>query len=95
MLVLELTTEPGDPVAIFTPGYPPFLESITRSHRRLVPIPLLQGVENWALDRERLTDAVSETSCRVLVLVNPHNPTGRVFTDRSWCGWRRLRSSTT
>ncbi|HEY6794680.1 MAG TPA: aminotransferase class I/II-fold pyridoxal phosphate-dependent enzyme, partial [Kineosporiaceae bacterium] len=79
-LVLHLATRPGDAVALHTPAYPPFLHSVTAAGRRLVPIPLQLRDGRWAFDAARLDALVAEAGVRVLILVNPHNPTGRVFT---------------
>lgn len=80
-LILHLATAPGDAVALHVPAYPPFLSSITASGRRLVPLPLHRDPTcGWALDPAATDDAVTRAGARVLILVNPHNPTGRVFT---------------
>ncbi|MCC4316861.1 aminotransferase class I/II-fold pyridoxal phosphate-dependent enzyme [Streptomyces malaysiensis subsp. malaysiensis] len=34
----------------------------------------------WCMDLAALDTAVAESACKALVLVNPHNPTGRVHT---------------
>jgi cysteine-S-conjugate beta-lyase len=78
--VLHVATAPGDAVAIHVPTYPPFTESLRVMGRRLVPIPLRDTDEGWTFDAERMAAAVAEHGVRALVLVNPHNPTGRVFT---------------
>ncbi|GAA4497082.1 aminotransferase class I/II-fold pyridoxal phosphate-dependent enzyme [Actinoallomurus oryzae] len=77
--VLHVATRPGDAVAMHTPTYPPFLETLTDMDRRLVPIPMVQGEDGWGFDAGRLAEDVARYGCRALVLVNPHNPTGRVF----------------
>ncbi|HTJ33277.1 MAG TPA: aminotransferase class I/II-fold pyridoxal phosphate-dependent enzyme [Dactylosporangium sp.] len=64
-VVVEHATRPGDGVAIHVPAYPPFLASIARAGRRIVPL---------REDGLGLDDGV-----RLMVLVNPQNPTGRVF----------------
>ncbi|UNO41625.1 PatB family C-S lyase [Streptomyces sp. MST-110588] len=79
-VVLHLATRPGDAVVLHTPAYPPFLKTVTDMGRRLVTVPVTDGGEGWAFDSERLAEAVARHDCRVLVLVNPHNPTGRVMT---------------
>ncbi|TQN32199.1 cystathionine beta-lyase [Haloactinospora alba] len=79
-VVLHLVTEPGDAVAVHTPNYPPFLGTVTRMERRLVPIPMLDTPSGWRFDPEHLAREAAATRCRTLLLVNPHNPTGRVFT---------------
>lgn len=79
-LSLHLASAPGDAVAIHTPSYPPFLSSIEAMGRRLVPLPMEDTPAGWRFDAARAEAAIAEARCRVLVLVNPHNPTGRVFT---------------
>lgn len=66
----------GDGVIVQTPAYPPFLRVVEGTGRRLMENPLaLNG--RYLLDFEGLRDAASRA--RVLLLCNPHNPTGRVF----------------
>ncbi|GGP06690.1 aminotransferase class I/II-fold pyridoxal phosphate-dependent enzyme [Nonomuraea glycinis] len=79
-VMIEHATRPGDAVAIHVPTYPPFLASILRSGRRVVPLPMRRRESGWDFDGEGLADRLRAQGCRMLVLVNPHNPTGRVFT---------------
>lgn len=79
-IVLSLTTRPGEAVAVHTPTYPPFLASIGKMERRLLPIPLRVSEGSWSSDLDRFEQEVRREGCRVLLLVNPHNPTGHVFT---------------
>jgi cystathionine beta-lyase len=78
--VLHVTTAPGDAVALHTPAYPPFLEAIERMGRRLVPIPMVADGTGWTFDPSPLA------GCKALILVNPQNPTGRVFTAEELSG---------
>jgi cystathionine beta-lyase len=79
-VMIEHSTRPGDGIALHVPTYPPFLATIERSGRRIVPIPLLDDGDKWGFDREGLTQRLSQENCKMLVLVNPQNPSGRVFT---------------
>ncbi|CAM3359159.1 aminotransferase class I/II-fold pyridoxal phosphate-dependent enzyme [Kibdelosporangium persicum] len=79
-LLLHLSTKPGDAVAVQTPNYPPFLATIDTMRRKRVNSPWLRTSEGWVPDIAGLADAVASHDCRVLVLVNPHNPTGRVLS---------------
>ncbi|MGW4843884.1 MalY/PatB family protein [Nocardia brasiliensis] len=81
-IVLQLTTRPGDAVAVHTPTYPPFLETLRVMGRRLVPIPMIETADGWSFDAERMAADVRESDCRALIMVNPNNPTGHVF-DRA------------
>jgi cysteine-S-conjugate beta-lyase len=79
-IVLFLTTKPGDAVAVHTPTYPPFLASLRKMGRRLLPIQLQEVDGSWTWDLDRLEHEVRSQKCRVLLLVNPQNPTGHVFS---------------
>jgi cystathionine beta-lyase len=80
-VVLQLATRPGDGVAVHVPTYPPFLASIASMGRRLVPIPMHRRSDAWGFDAAAMDAAVAAGGVRVLLLVNPQNPTGRVFTE--------------
>jgi cysteine-S-conjugate beta-lyase len=73
-----LQTQPGDGVVVFTPVYPPFLGTVSKSGRRIVECPL-DPAEGWRLDPERLS-AVVDRGTTAILLCNPHNPTGRAFS---------------
>ncbi|MFI9244797.1 MalY/PatB family protein [Streptomyces sp. NPDC053086] len=77
--VLNVATRPGDGVVVHTPTYPPFLETIDSMGRRLHPVPYAPDGDGWAFDTDRLDRELAEGSSRVLLLVNPHNPTGHVL----------------
>jgi cystathionine beta-lyase len=73
-----LHSTPGQGVIVQTPIYPPFLKAVESSGRRLVENPLVRGASRFEIDFDRLrSDVDAET--RLLLLCNPHNPTGRVF----------------
>ncbi|NNL84807.1 MAG: putative C-S lyase [Myxococcales bacterium] len=74
-------TEPGDGVLVQTPIYPPFLSAIRETGRRLVEAPLRDDGSGYRVDLDASRAACDEGT-KVLLLCNPHNPTGRVF-DRA------------
>lgn len=78
-LVVHLMTRPGDAIAFHTPAYPPFLGTSTGMARPLVPIRAGRTAEGWGFDLERFRHDLAATPVKVLVLCNPHNPTGRAF----------------
>lgn len=79
-VMIEHSTSPGDGIAIHVPTYPPFLATIERSNRRIIPLPMIDVGGTWGFDTQGLTDQLQQENCRMLVVVNPQNPTGRVFT---------------
>ncbi|MCK2217781.1 aminotransferase class I/II-fold pyridoxal phosphate-dependent enzyme [Actinomadura sp. ATCC 31491] len=74
-VLLNVWTRPGDGVALHTPAYHPFLGTLQVMERPLVPIQAEPDGDSW-----RFVLPGDLTGCRVLLLVNPHNPTGRVLT---------------
>ncbi|MGV9888122.1 MalY/PatB family protein [Streptomyces sp. NPDC003395] len=79
-LVLHLATSEGDAVAVQVPNYPPFLATLRTMNRRIVPVPMEDTDDGWGMDFAALDTAVKRFACKVLLLVNPHNPTGRALT---------------
>lgn len=77
-IVVHLGTEPGDGVIAHTPNYPPFLATIGSMGRRLISAPLRIDGATWTWDHAALESTAA--GARVLLLVNPQNPTGRSFT---------------
>ena len=75
-------------VAVLTPAYPPFLSAPPHNGAELLTIPLLAeqvadgvGEVRFDIDWAGLTDALARPSTRLLLLCNPHNPSGRVFSQ--------------
>ncbi|TDV41023.1 MalY/PatB family protein [Actinophytocola oryzae] len=79
-LVLEMCTDPGDGVAIHTPVFGPIGQLIQLLGRRLIPLPLNDTEQGWVFDADDCARRIAESGARALLLVNPHNPTGRAFT---------------
>ena len=69
----------GDGVLTMTPAYPPFLTAPGLSGRELITVPLAEADTRWTIDLAALAAAITPRT-RLLLLCNPHNPTGRVFT---------------
>ncbi len=86
---LETLSAPGDGVLIQTPIYPPFLHAAAETGRRAVLCPLVAGATHYEIDFDALEAAV-DTGTRVLMLCNPHNPSGRAFTRDELSGLAAL-----
>ena len=72
-------TEPGDGIVVQTPVYPPFLTAVTGANRRLIENPLVDDGARFVVNAEGLRAAV-DSGTKMILLCNPHNPSGRVFT---------------
>jgi cystathionine beta-lyase len=73
-------SEPGDGIIVQTPVYPPFLKLIAETGRRLVENPLVNDGTRFIVDSEGLARAAAQAS--MILICNPHNPTGRVLERR-------------
>lgn len=76
---IQAFTKPGDGVIIQTPVYHPFGWAISSSGRRIVEAPLTDRRTGFRVTAEALESA-AEQGARLLLLSNPHNPSGRVFS---------------
>lgn len=80
-IVCRAVGQEGDGVISFTPVYPPFMSAPRLSGRQLQAVPLQRDADCWYWDEAELARAVTPTS-RLLLLCNPHNPVGRVWSRR-------------
>lgn len=75
---LQCFTDPGDKVMVMTPVYHPFFLVTRDLCREVVYSPLELREGQYHIDFERFSAEVQ--GCKVLILCNPHNPGGRVWT---------------
>lgn len=75
---IKAFTEPGDGVLLMTPCYNAFFPAVRNNRCRQVESPLKLMDGRWHIDFEDLEKKAAES--RVLLLCNPHNPVGRVWT---------------
>lgn len=76
---LAMTSGAGTEVIIPTPAWPNAAAATGITGARPVPVPMRFGNAGWALDLERMRDAVTART-RALVVVSPSNPTGWTAT---------------
>jgi cystathionine beta-lyase len=79
-VLLELLTEPGDGVILQPPVFTDFKPLITRANRTVVRNSLVLRDNGYVMDLESLAAAAAEPTTGALILCNPHNPVGRVWT---------------
>ena len=69
--------DPGDKVAVFSPFFENYIAEIIMSGAEPIYIPLVPPT--FSFDPERLEDAFRQ-GAKALILCNPSNPSGKVFT---------------
>nr|BDT29746.1 methionine aminotransferase [Bacteriovorax sp. HI3] len=68
---------PGDEVVVLEPFYDSYLASIKLAGAKAIPVTL--KAPEFHFDIEELKAAISDKT-KLLIVNNPHNPTGKVFT---------------
>ena len=76
--VIQAFTQPDDKILLATPIYPPFLNVPKNTGRIVVNSTLLLKNGHLEFDFQDLEAKAKE--CKMMILVNPHNPGGRVWT---------------
>ena len=79
--VRKLTT-PAEKIAVLTPVYNIFFNSILNNGRIPCPVPLLYERGRYSIDLPRLEAALADPQTSMLIFCNPHNPVGRVWNRR-------------
>lgn len=69
----------GATVAVPVPCYMPFLPLLALLGHPVVQVPMQRGEGGWQLDEAAL-DAAFAGGARMLLLCNPHNPIGKVYS---------------
>ncbi len=77
--IILTCSQPGDKVIIQTPVYHPFARTIKALGREVVNNPLHLENGRYTMDFADL-EAKIDSTVKILVLCNPHNPVGRVWT---------------
>ncbi len=78
-MVVNVFTKPGDDVVIMPPVYHPFRIVPEENGRNVVNVPLIEDADHrYHMDFETLEHL--DTNGGLLILSNPHNPGGRMWT---------------
>lgn len=73
-------TKPGDKILLQPPVYHPFRNCILKSGRIPVTNPLCLKDGHYSMDLKDLEEKASDPAVKMMLLCNPQNPTGRVWT---------------
>ncbi|MCU4166586.1 MalY/PatB family protein [Carboxylicivirga caseinilyticus] len=79
--ILALTA-PGDKVLVQEPVYNCFFSSIRNNQCEIVSNDLLYSNGTYSIDFEDLENKASDPEVKLMLLCNPHNPVGRVWTKQ-------------
>ena len=77
---IRALTKENDSVLIFEPLYGPISRAVKCSGRNLVISDLVMKNRHYEIDFDDFENKVRENNVKMLILCNPHNPAGRVWT---------------
>ncbi len=79
-LAIRHLTKPMDKILVFSPFYPPYKTIIEANHRQLVDLPLVIKDGQYTIDFNQLAQFFSDSAMTAMIMCNPHNPGGRVWS---------------
>ncbi|HCM84640.1 MULTISPECIES: MalY/PatB family protein [Enterococcus] len=77
---IQAFTKPNDTILIHDPVYPPFANIITTNRRQLVRSRLIDEDGRFVMDFADMEEKFKHQHVKVMILCNPHNPGGRVWS---------------
>ncbi len=80
--LIEILTDENDQIVLQVPAYDAFFKTIQTSNRRILPNPLIYSSGKYSLNFGQLEKLLAEEKTKILLLCNPHNPTGRVWNEQ-------------
>ena len=78
--VIKALTVPDDKVIVQIPVYNCFFSSIRNNGCEIVSNPLRRTADTYEMDFDALERCAADPRAKVMLLCNPHNPAGRVWT---------------
>lgn len=78
--IIKAMTKPGEKVLIQTPVYNCFFSSIKNNGCEVLENRLQLIGNHYEIDFDDLEEKAKDVNCRLMLLCNPHNPAGRVWT---------------
>ncbi|MED4957539.1 putative C-S lyase [Paenibacillus macerans] len=78
-VAVQSLTEPGDAVILQSPVYNPFYDVIVKNGRKAAENPLVLQDGAYRMDYGYL-ESLMQQGAKLMLLCNPHNPGGRVWT---------------
>jgi cystathionine beta-lyase len=89
-VIVKAFTQPGDKVILQTPVYNCFFSSVRNNGCEVLPNALAYHEGRYSIDFADLEKKVSDPRAKLLILCNPHNPIGRVWTSEELMGIHSL-----
>lgn len=80
-LLMGALIDPGDEIMVPGPGYPSYVQYINFYGGKAVPYKMIEE-EEWSPDIDMLRSRITDKT-KAIVVINPNNPTGAVYSEKS------------
>ncbi|WP_285009314.1 MalY/PatB family protein [Pedobacter faecalis] len=77
--LIRSLTAPGDQVLLLSPAYNHFYESIGSGSCQVIESELIYSDGRYTIDFDDVEEKAQQESTKIMIICNPHNPTGRVW----------------
>lgn len=81
-IAVQSFTKEGDGVLILNPYYHSYVDAIKNNNRRLVTSNLIYKNNNYELNTKNFEKIILRENVKLFILNNPHNPTGKVWSEK-------------
>jgi cystathionine beta-lyase len=78
--IVRKLTAPGEKVLLQTPVYNAFYPTIVNNGRRIIENPLIYEGDVFKIDLADLEQKLADPQTTLMILCNPHNPIGRIWS---------------
>ncbi len=78
--ILDVYTDKGDKVLMFMPIYNTFYSCLKNHDLEVVSCPFIEKGNEYQIDFSLLEELVKKNDIKILLLCNPHNPGGKIFS---------------
>lgn len=78
--IVKSVSHPGDKILLQTPAYNCFFPAIRNNDCEILSSPLKAVGNTFVMDYEDIDRKLADPMVKAMVLCNPHNPVGRVWT---------------
>ncbi len=79
--IVRALTKEEDNVLVMTPVYYPFYKAITDNNRKIIKSELILNEDHYEINFEDFEEKAKLKDTKLLILCNPHNPVGRVWSE--------------
>ncbi len=81
-LLIEISSKKSDGVIIQPPVFMEFKDTIRKTRRKIIKNPLKFTNSHYSFDFEDLEEKAKQEKNKILIVCNPHNPVGRVWSEQ-------------